>query len=46
MNPMDKVAKHLFADLKVSDHAIFEGTNRLNVAGRSTDHPLRLCANS
>ena len=38
----NKVLEHFFGDLKVGDHAILERPDRLNVARRASEHPLRL----
>ena len=35
---MDEVAQHFFANLKVSDHTIFERSYSLDIAGRTANH--------
>src|SRR6266511_3176619 len=44
VNPLDEVAEHLLADVEVGDHAVLQGTNRLDVGRGAPDHPLRLHA--
>ena len=40
MNLSDKVLQHFFGHLKVGNHTVFQRTNRLNIARRSTQHAL------
>src|SRR6201987_956862 len=41
---LDEVAQHLLGDVEVGDHAVLEGTDRLDRPRRSSEHPLRLDA--
>ena len=43
---VDEVLKHLLGDLKIGDHAVFKRPDGHNVARRSTEHALRIGANS
>ena len=42
VHPADEVTQHHLADLKVRDDTVFQGPDRLDVAGRAADHPLGL----
>ena len=44
MHPMDEVAEHLFGDDEVGNHAVLQGADGGDVAGRSTEHALGLDA--
>ena len=46
MNFGDEVLQHFFSDLKISNHAVLERSDRLNVARRAAQHPLGLFAHS
>jgi hypothetical protein len=41
---LDEVTEHLLGHLEVGDHAVLEGTDRGDRAGRAPEHPLRLDA--
>ncbi len=40
----NEVLQHFFGHLKVSNHTIFQRTDRLDIAWRSTQHALRFGA--
>ena len=45
MHLLNEISQHLFADLKVCNHTVFERAYCFDVVGRSTHHFLRLDAN-
>ena len=40
----DEMLDHLFGDIDVGDHAVAQGTQRLDIGGRLAHHQLRLVA--
>src|SRR4029077_7348941 len=44
VHAMDEVADHLLRHVEVGDDAVLQRTNRLDVPGGPSDHPLRLVA--
>src|SRR5713101_8013548 len=42
MDLLDEVPQHLFGDVEIGDHAVFERTNRGNRPRRAPEHSLRL----
>ena len=42
MGALDEVAEHRLGDLEVGDHAVLDRADRADVAGRASEHLLRL----
>ena len=45
MHLRDEVLQHFFSDLEIGDDTVFQGTDRLNVTRRSTQHTLGFFTN-